>query len=76
MIPPLVALVGVFDPSGFWQTLATVFGTAAVWAQRRAVPERDAVAELTERLRRPVRFVAAHPIISVRRAAERRRRAS
>ena len=70
---PIAALSGVIDPTSFWQGLATVLGSAAVWAQRRAVPERDAVQELTDRLRRPVAWTMRHPIVSLRRKIDRRR---
>lgn len=69
---PIAALGGAMDAAGFWQNLATMLGTAAVWAQHRARPERDAVEELTHRLRHPLRHAAAHPLRALHRQWTRR----
>jgi hypothetical protein len=69
---PLAGLVGLVDGTAFWQNVATVFGAAAVWAQQRARPDADPVAELMFRLRHPVRHAAAHPIVTLRRKIDRR----
>lgn len=74
MIPiPLAGLTGVFDAPQFWQNIATVFGAAAVWAQRKAQPEQDPVEALTFRLRHPVRSAMSQPIVTLRRKLDRRR---
>jgi len=74
MIPiPLAGLTGMFDAAGFWQNLASFLGAAAVWAQHRAAVKQDPIAELTDRLRRPVRWTMTHPIVSLRRKVGRRR---
>lgn len=74
MIPiPLAGLTGIFDGAQFWQNLASFLATAAVWAQHRAQPDCDPIAELTFRLRHPVQDALAHPLVTLRRKADRRR---
>lgn len=76
MFPPLVGLSGVFDAAGFWQGLATMLSTAALWAQQRAHKAApDPVEELMERLRHPMRHALQHPVVTLRRKADRRRAA-
>jgi hypothetical protein len=67
-----LSLTGVMDPSGFWQGLATVLGSAAVWAQRRANPEQNPVDELCFRLRHPIKHACRHPIVTLKRKRDRR----
>lgn len=68
----------VIGGTALWQNLATVLGSAAVWAQRKATPEQDPILELTMRLRTPVRFAIRHPLsaaVSLKRKVDRRRSA-
>lgn len=69
----ITAALGAFDSIGFWQNLATLFATAAVWAQRRAAKDRDPVDELTARLRHPLSWSLRHPVASAMRRLGRRR---
>lgn len=65
MIPiiPLAGLVGVFDGAQFWQSLATMFGAAAVYAQRRARrPELSEYEQVEQMVRQPVTWTMRHPV--------------
>jgi hypothetical protein len=74
---PLSISGGAFESGQFWAAVATVgrvlsaAGSGlALWAQSKAAAKQsaDPVAELTERLRRPVRHALRHPVEAARRA--------
>ena len=71
----LAPLVGMFGDSKFWETVATLAsGIAAYASQRAAKPPVEPLDDLTERLRRPVRWSLKHPLLATRRAMRRRDR--
>ncbi len=76
MLSAAIFGAGAIDASSLWRHLASILGTAAVWAQHRAQPERDALDELTMRLRQPARHAVEHPFraaVALKRKADRRR---
>lgn len=67
-----LALGAVISGQLVWQSVATALGSAAVYAQKRAEPEREAIEELTMRLQKPAVWAARHPVQAIRRKADRR----
>lgn len=68
---------GIFDnPRFLYEAIASISSAVALWAQMKATGQRreDALADLTERLRRPVRWSLKHPLQATRRALRRRDR--
>lgn len=53
-------IAGVFEARGFYDVLAACASTIAIWASARA--HRDPVAELTLRVRHPLRYALTHPV--------------
>jgi hypothetical protein len=71
---PLEAMMvtGVFDAKLF-ELLAQSFGALALWASAHAMRSRDDVADLTLRLRAPVKWTLTHPVRALGRTLRRRR---
>lgn len=62
-----------FDSAAFWLQVSTMATGVALWAQSKAHPHGDAVAELTYRLRHPVESAVRHPVATIVRLMNRRR---
>ena len=61
------------DSGAFWGHVAQIFTAAALWAQQRAKPQQDPIEELMYRLRNPVKWTLRHPVVALKRKADRRK---
>jgi hypothetical protein len=55
----------MINGEGFWAIVAAIRSMIASFAQGRA--EQDPVADLTERVRHPIRWTLRHPVRAARR---------
>jgi hypothetical protein len=59
-----------FDASSVYEVIFTMSNGVALWASaRRAHAHADPVADLTRRVRQPVRWTLTHPVRALWRAA-------
>jgi hypothetical protein len=68
-------IAGFFDEK-FFELLAQSAGAVALWASARGAQHRNEVADLTERLRHPVRWTMRNPVRAFARLATDRRQGS
>jgi hypothetical protein len=63
MLLPLPTLAGLFEGRGLFDVLASAASAVAFWASAHA--QEDPIADLTARVRHPLRWSLAHPIRAI-----------
>jgi hypothetical protein len=66
-------VAAIFEQEQFWHLLASSASAVAVWAQQHIRPRPTPEQDLTAMIRQPIRWTMRHPVIALKRKADRRR---